>query len=122
MDCSGYRRVGCIHSFRKPFVSFKDAAVWIVKSSFVQGQIKFFSCCVDKWIVFSTGPCDEQYRCSIGDYVLARMPVDGSRTEVVADTVAREPSFAPDGKKLVYWKVIDGQNTAREFTWTFNVF
>jgi hypothetical protein len=24
--------------------------------------------------------------------------------------------------KLVYWKVIEGQNTASEFTWTFNVF
>jgi len=70
-----------------------------------------------KWIVFSTGPCDEQYRCSIGDYVLARMPADGSRMEVVADTIAREPSFAPDGKKLVYWKVRPRVEHLYEMDW-----
>jgi Tol biopolymer transport system component len=58
-----------------------------------------------KWIVFSTGPCDEQYRCSVDDYVLARMPAYGSGVEMIADTIAREPSFGPDGKKLVYWRL-----------------
>ncbi len=70
-----------------------------------------------KWIVFSTGPCDEQYRCSIGDYVLARMPSDGARMEVVADTIAREPSFAPDGKKLVYWKLRPRVEHLYEMDW-----
>jgi hypothetical protein len=58
-----------------------------------------------KEIAVSTGACDEQYRCDLYQHVLARMRPDGSRMEVVADITAKEMSFSPDGRKLIYWRL-----------------
>lgn len=58
-----------------------------------------------KEIAVTTGACDEQYRCDLYQHVLARMRPDGSRMETVADITAKEMSFSPDGKKLIYWRL-----------------
>lgn len=57
-----------------------------------------------KEIAVSTGPCDEQYRCALADYVLVRMASDGSDQQLVGDVIATDMSFSPDGKKLIYWR------------------
>lgn len=58
-----------------------------------------------KEIAVTTGACDEQYRCDLYQHVLARMRRDGSRMETVADITAKEMSFSPDGRKLIYWRL-----------------
>ena len=58
-----------------------------------------------KWIVTTTSPCDDQYRCNPGDHVLVKMRPDGTGVEKVGkDVLAQKATFSGNGKKLIYWK------------------
>jgi len=57
-----------------------------------------------QWIVYASAPCDDMARCNAPDFQLFRMATDGSKSELLADTVALYPSFAHNGKKLIYWR------------------
>lgn len=57
-----------------------------------------------QWIVYSGAPCDREAQCDVRGYQLFKTTPDGTRTELLADTVALYPSFAADGRKLIYWR------------------
>lgn len=57
-----------------------------------------------QWIVYTSAPCDDMARCNGRDFQMFRMAADGSKSQLLADTVALYPSFAHNGKKLIYWR------------------
>jgi len=57
-----------------------------------------------QWIVYSGAPCKTGALCDARDFQLFRTTPDGAKTELLADTVALYPSFAHNGKKLIYWR------------------
>lgn len=57
-----------------------------------------------QWIAYSSAPCQAEMLCDSNESKLFRTTPDGSKTELVAETVASHPSFSIDGKKLIYWR------------------
>ncbi len=61
-----------------------------------------------KSIAVSAGGCDENYRCDMRRYVLALLSPDGQRIDKLANSIAVQPSFSNDGKKIIYWRHTGG--------------
>lgn len=59
-------------------------------------------------IVAVAGGCDQNYVCPERRYTLVLLSNDGKRTVKLAETLAKQPTFSDDGKKIIYWRYSGG--------------
>jgi Tol biopolymer transport system component len=76
-----------------------------------------------KRIVFSTRFCPDR-NCDLRGMRLAVMNADGTELKPVSGSVAPRimPSFSPDGRRLIYWKIDDVMQTPRQMFGLYDVY